>query len=60
MRNNTDSIQKVFSRKIALELRNRGFDIVDTEPNFYKPKFDVYLFKDTNELQLALSDINRK
>ena len=57
--NKTKKIKKVFTRKLAVELRERGFDIIGTEPNMYKPQFDVYLFEDTPELQQALGDINK-
>lgn len=57
---NDDNIQKVFTRKLAIELRKRGFDIIGTEPNFKKPQFDVYFFKKTPELQQAIHDINHK
>lgn len=52
--------KKIFNRKLALELRKRGFRIIKTEPNFYKPEFDVYIFKDSVELQSALTDITQK
>lgn len=48
--------RKVFSRKMALYLRQRGFKIIYTEPNTYKPQFDVYIFEDTKELQDAMTE----
>lgn len=45
------SEKKVFSRKLALELGRRGFNIVRTEPNRYKPTLRVYIFEDTEDLQ---------
>lgn len=50
--------KKIFSRKMALELRKRGFRIVGTEPNFYKPQFDVYLFQETEKLHKAITEIS--
>ena len=52
--------KKIFNRRLALELRKRGFDIIETEPNFYKPEFDVYIFKESEELQLALTELTQK
>lgn len=49
--------KKIFTRKLALRLRERGFAIIKTEPNRNKPQFDVYIFKDTDELELAIGDI---
>jgi hypothetical protein len=52
--------KKIFNRRLALELRKKGFSIVKTEPNFYKPEFDVYIFEDSDELQSALTEITQK
>ena len=41
MRANEVNIQKIFSKKLALELRKRGFKIIGTEPNYKYPQFDV-------------------
>ncbi len=53
-------IKKIFSRKLAYQLRLRGFSIVGTEPNSYKPQFDTYLFKDSVELREAMTEITQK
>ena len=37
----------VFNRRIAAELRKRGFKLLDTMPNHNNPKLDVYVFEDT-------------
>ena len=60
MRANEIDIQKVFTKKLAIELRKRGFKIIGTEPNYKYPQFDVYFFKKTPELQQAIHDINSK
>lgn len=46
--------KKIFSRKLAIYLRERGFKIVRTEVNFMKPKFDVYIFEDSPALRNAM------
>ena len=51
--------KKIFNRRLALELRKRGFEIICTEPNFYKPEFDVYIFNNSVELQSALTEITQ-
>lgn len=56
---NNTNIKKIFSKRLARELRFKGFVIVGTEPNKYKPQFDVYLFEDTEELHRALSEITQ-
>lgn len=55
---NQNNIQKVFSKRLARALRFKGFAIVGTEPNKYKPQFDVYLFENSVDLQKAISELN--
>ena len=43
-------IKKVFTKKLAIYLRNNGFEIVKTEVNYKFPQYDVYVFEDTPEL----------
>ena len=45
--NKTNEIKKIFSKRLARELR-------------YKPEFNVYLFKDTESLRKTLSEITQK
>ena len=40
----------VFSRRIAAELRKQGFPLLRTIPNHNNPKYDVYVFEDTENL----------
>ena len=40
----------VFSRRIAVELRKQGFPLLRTIPNHNNPKYDVYVFEDTEDL----------
>lgn len=55
-----NNIYKIFSRSIAIELRKKGFKIIKTEPNYKKPEFDVYFFKDTPEFRKTLNEIVNK
>lgn len=59
-KSNMTNEKKIFNRRLALALREKGFDIIKTEPNFYKPEFNVYIFKDSDELQSALTEITQK
>ena len=56
---NVSNEKKIFNRRIALALRKKGFKIVKTEPNFYKPEFDVYIFENSDALQSALTEITQ-
>lgn len=53
------SEKKIFNRRLALALRRKGFEIIKTEPNFYKPEFNVYIFNDSEELQSALTELTQ-
>ena len=59
-KSNVTNEKKIFNRRLALALRKKGFDIIKTEPNFYKPEFNVYIFEDSDELQSALTEITQK
>ena len=48
---------RVYTRRIALELRKRGFRIVKTEVNENFPQYDVYLFEDNEELRKNFLDV---
>ena len=47
----------IYSRRVAFELRKKGFKIIKTGINEDKPQFDTYIFEDTDELNAALSEI---
>lgn len=55
--NETKSTKIIYSKRVALELRNKGFKIIKTVPNKYKPQFDAYIFENTQALQDALNVI---
>lgn len=48
--------KKIFSRKLAIYLREHGCKIINTEVNKHKPNLDVYIFEDSEKLQAALSN----
>ena len=51
----------IYTRWLALALREQGFKIIRTEINKYHPQFDTYVFKDSEELQDAIAKLtNRK
>lgn len=51
--------KRIFKKKLAYELRKRGCVIVGTEPNKYKPEFDVYLFENTDLLKRSLDELTK-
>lgn len=54
------NIYKIYSRRIALELRKKGFKILKTDINENFPQYDVYLFEDTNQLREELTKLSIK
>lgn len=48
------AIVPVYSKKLALLLRQKGFTILYTEPNYRWPQYDVYFFRDNAALQSEL------
>lgn len=51
-------IKKVFSKRLAYELRQRGCKFIGIEANKYKPEFNVYLFEQNEHLTKAWEEIN--
>lgn len=50
---------KVFTKKLAIKLREQGFTIVETVVNSRKPQFDIYCFEDTPELRQAVERLSK-
>lgn len=50
----------IYTRKIAIKLRERGFPIVKTDVNHRYPQFDCYFFLDTEDFQKELSKITKE
>lgn len=53
----TDKTFTIYTRKLAYELRLRGFDIVGLVPDKCKPYLDNYLFENTAEFQAAYQEL---
>ena len=51
---------RIYSRRIALELRRKGFRIIGTDINENFPQYDVYLFEDTEQLREELTKLSKK
>ena len=54
------SIYKIYTKRIAYELRKQGFKFLGTDINENFPQYLVYLFEDTPELHQALMLITKK
>lgn len=50
----------IFMPTVAARLKEMGFTLIKTEKNLKNPKYLVYKFEDTPELQMALNKILRK
>ena len=50
----------IYTRKVAVKLRERGFNIVKTGVNPRFPQFDCYFFVDTEDFQKELTNITKE
>ena len=50
----------VYTKKVAIQLREQGFRIVTTGINKNFPQYDTYIFRDTEEFRKALDKIVNK
>ena len=49
----TNKIFRVYTRRIAYELRKQGYKIIGTEINEFHPEFTIWLFEETPEFLIA-------
>ena len=54
---NKVKVYRIYTKRVAYELRKRGFKFIKTEVNKNFPQYLVYLFEDTPELRKALQEI---
>ena len=54
---NKANTKEIYSKRVALALRQKGFKMIGTKPNIYKPQFDVYIFESSQELKKAIDEI---
>ena len=50
----------IYTKRIALELRRRGFTLLYTGINENFPQYNTYVFEETPELLRVLSELTRK
>lgn len=48
---------RVYSRRIAVELKKRGFKIIRTDINELQPLFKVWVFEATDNFRIAFDEI---
>lgn len=60
MANTEIKVYRIYTKRIAYELRKQGFKFLGTDINENFPQFLVYLFEDTPELHKALVEITGK
>ena len=51
---------RIYTKRIAYELRKQGFKFIGTDVNENFPQFLVYLFEDTPALHEALAKLTVK
>lgn len=57
---NNIKIYRIYTKKIAYQLRKMGFNFLGTDINENFPQFLVYLFEDTPALHGALVSLTKK
>ncbi|MBR4407266.1 MAG: hypothetical protein IKT27_03035 [Clostridia bacterium] len=50
----------IYTRWLALALRQQGFRIIRTEVNEFHPQFDTYVFENCEDLQIAISQLTKR
>ena len=50
----------IYSKKMALSLRQRGFKLLRTGINENFPQYNTYIFEDSAELQRALTELSNR
>lgn len=49
----------IYTKRLALELRKRGFKIISIGVNENHPQYDTYMFEDTQALRNAITEITQ-
>lgn len=50
-------VRKIYTKKLAYELRKRGYTILRTVPNEEKPQYDNYIFKASAGIDEAIAEL---
>ncbi|MGE6541088.1 hypothetical protein [Bacillus luti] len=53
-------LKNLYKKTLAIELIKMGHDLHHTMRNWYNPKYQVYVFKDTPELRRDMARINNQ
>ena len=49
--------RRIYTKKLAYELRKKGYTILRTIPNEEKPQYDNYIFKVTEGIDEAIAEL---
>ncbi|ENK1242996.1 hypothetical protein AB2063_001124 [Clostridium botulinum] len=52
-------VKKIFTKKVAYELIQKGHNLIDMEKNLKHEGFKVYVFEETEELLRDLTEITK-
>lgn len=50
----------IYTRWLAVKLREQGFRIIRTEINQRHPQYDTYIFENSVDLQIAITALTKK
>ena len=51
---------RVYTRRLAAQLRAKGFELLGIDKDYKHPGYDNYLFKDCPELRKEIEKINHR
>ena len=51
---------RVYTRRLAAQLRAKGFKLLGIDTDYKHPGYDNYLFEDCPELRKEIEEINHK
>lgn len=50
---------RVYTRRLAAQLRAKGFELLGIDKDYKHPGYDNYLFKDSPELRKEIENLTR-
>ena len=50
----------IYTKRLARKLIEQGFECLGTEIDNKNPKYDVYLFEDTQEVRIAVKELTNR
>lgn len=59
-KDNKINYYRIYTRRLAAQLRAKGFELLGIDKDYKHPGYDNFLFEDTPELRKAIQEITAK